>query len=112
LHSLYSQAPRKLDSGKLDSEELALSALQEALALSRDLFCSQLPGRQQFSRELHWNLWDVYQGVLRGEPLSLEPGLWLFKGQRESAQMLHFKSVCLQAPHVHQLRESQGQLQL
>lgn len=102
IRALHQEKP-----GKLPSE-----ALKEALKISRALFCSQLPEGQKFKLELHWNLWEVYQGLLKGEHIPLQSGFWLLSAERISPQVLQYHSLCLNTSHGHSPRESQGEMRL
>ncbi|PKL74422.1 MAG: hypothetical protein CVV27_20595, partial [Candidatus Melainabacteria bacterium HGW-Melainabacteria-1] len=64
--------------------ELPPGLLAESLAMSLALFGSQHPARQSFSLSLSWNLWDVYQQLLAGEPAELRREAWRFS-RRQTA---------------------------
>jgi len=84
LETLWAQRP----------EALPLQALQEAVNLSQQLFRSQSPEQLSFELQLNWNLWELYQAVLAGQSVQLQPGRWSFVAQ-QTPQGMQYQSAAL-----------------
>jgi len=46
--------------------------LEEAILLSKNYFSTHHPGQRLFQQRTEFNLWDIYQGLLKGQKISLE----------------------------------------
>lgn len=63
--------------------------LVEALILAQALFLSRLPAWQGFSLDLHYNLWEVFQALRKGQPYRLELGAFRVQHRpSETGEML------------------------
>jgi radical SAM superfamily enzyme YgiQ (UPF0313 family) len=68
-------------------------ALEDAVKLNQNLI--KLPFQtEDIVVELRWNIWDFYQGVLRGETRKLTQGRFSYKVDRTSEQWNSWKDWC------------------
>ena len=78
--------------------ELPPGLLIESLVVAQALFLSRLPAWQGFNIQVHYNLWEMYQQVRKGERATLKAGNWrIVHRPSEAGQMT-----------VMQLAESEG----
>ncbi len=72
LEAFFSQSLELLSTLERQSNlPLPPGLLKEALSLGRALFYSQRSEGQTFNLTLSWNLWEVYQQILRGDEIAL-----------------------------------------
>lgn len=77
LGDIYRETQRLLD-GLLVAQDLSLpqGLLEEALWLSLALFRTYDSRYPDFQLQQSYNLWEIYQGVLKGEEIPLRSGHW------------------------------------
>jgi len=81
LAQFYAESEDLLVSLAQSDPRLPRQALKESLELSQALLMTPLPGHAGFARNLHWNIWEVYQAGLSGQQVPLRSGLWFFEAQ-------------------------------
>lgn len=68
--------------------------LSQSLSLSEAYFLTYHPERRVFRQTVHYNLWELYQGILKGQPVELCEGEWLVSSEALGSNV-HVRSLDL-----------------